>query len=626
MRILLSLALLLGVVSSSRAEEDAIPVGTKSPAGMLRLAIKDLALRVKPEEAAFQVYFTFHTVPESFRTEFMKVWPFWFNHLSGSKSLIPWTKIPESDDLLQKINVLSAPNWTRTAWALVGNRDYLMTEFVVNHQDAQNFRLLTGNVQNEKTLACVYLINAYQFFRDTMETNRSKSGLDILYGVERHPDDTRDAVTLAVIPRADLVAPKPPQEKIWKAGTPWYDGKVYDKDFPYVTKEDSERYQKQLAEYKKKLEEGKLPVTKLPVPAVAKKGDPDFPRTGADFEKRWDAEVKADDIKKFLIDPRFGGIATGAENDPTAGSFVALNDRAIRITKTRFGWSARTFDVKENVGDKDHLSRFVEIAQGKIAADGGEILASLPNGSQAGLLVNEEDKPVDVAASVLAQIRNQLPIKKGMLGKYPINVYHYDKFADVRTHMSCVICHAPNNGFIPFGEALKESVKKGLQLKSYDAEVEQQVRDFYERWEKQIRSLQEPYLLYIQETTATKDEPKGLSPSAVVDLFKKIRDWYDLPVTLDTVALEFGVDRKQLKNFLLNLNGDARKQIKESVLPRINQLATEQSIPRRTYELEIAREIGLLLSAAKTDEEAVKKLFADKLIEDAVRRLKGGSP
>lgn len=622
-RVLLSLVLLLGFIGIANAEQDAIPVGKKSPAGMLRVAIKDLTLRTRIQDAPFTVYFSYHAVPESFREEFIQIWPFWFNHVSGARELIRFSSVPESDGLLTKINILSAPNWTRTAWAIVGNRDYLFNEFIVNHTDAENFRLLTGNKQDEKALGCAFIINAYQFFRDTMETARSQSGFDLLYAAERHPDDTREPVQINSLARPDLVAPKKPEVKIWKAGQRWHDGKVYDTDFEYVSKEEQVRYEKELAEFNKRVAENNIPRTLLPVPAVAKKGDAKFPQKGADLEKRWGAEVKADDLKNFLIDPRFGGIARGADSDAD-GSFVALNDRAIRIVKTRFGWSARTFDVFENTGDKDHLARFREVALGKANADGGEILFTLPNGAQTGALVNDKDDLVDIAASNLAQIRNKKAVVKGKIGDYPIDVHQYDKFSDVRNTMSCIVCHASHGGFIPFTEALNDSIKKGLQLKSIDENDAQKVRDFFSRWERELRSFQLPYQNYIQETTATNKNPKGLSPSATVDLFKRVRDWYDLPVGLDVVALEFGVDRKHLKAFLLNLNGDAFKGVKESVQTRINQLATEQLIPRRTYEVDVAREIGLLLSAAKTDEEEIKKIFASQLIEDAIRQLKEG--
>jgi hypothetical protein len=553
----------------------------------------------KPTHLPYTCYFSFGVFDPVDLPTFKRGFNAWVNHLNASRGYVPFYEVPDTGGTLWAFNTNDCANWTRNAFTVAGNRDYLYTEINIGHRDAEALRLLTGVQQDPKTLAVVRVINAYQFFRDTFETDRAETYNDILYGKERHPDDD---TLFQLIPRTDQIAPpKEPVKQFWPGNKPWRDGKLYPNGFEYISFEENERYQKELKAYQESVKAVRADA--VPVPLQNNKGNKKFPETGLEFERRWGAEIKADDIKRFLIDPRFGGIAKGSENDPKAGSFVRLNDAAIRIVKTQFGWSARTFDVFENTGDRDHFARLEQVALGNAKADGGEILASLPNGAQTGMLVNADDKVVTIANSKLAQIRNQ----------------KIDKFTDVRTFGSCLICHGPNGGFIAFQEAVNESIKKGLQGKEIDNELARQVRDFFTRWEDDVKGLQAPYLRFIAETTATKDDPKGWTPATLINELKRFRDKYDLPVTLETAARELGVTKRDLKTFLLNLSPDEKGRIRESVRNRINQLATEQEIPRRAWEVDVVKEVGILLNAAKIQEEPIKRIISEQLLDTAIK-------
>ena len=664
-----------------------IPPEILSPVGQLALVVADLAQNVRPEDAPFTWYLSHFVVasieqrakgaPKIMDLEtYRRVFRFELNHVNASRGLVPEYDVPGSFGTLTRINIRRAVNWTRTAWEIVGNRDYLFREPWLPHRESEFVRLVGGVKQDPKTLAVVKIINSYQLFRDLTETNRqdqtgaNSTYYDLLYAAERHPDGDLDFAVVVTDPGPE---PQKPAERPWPGG-PWTGegpdkGKNFDKGaFNYIPLAEMQKYEKALAEWKKAKETAGSAV--LPKVGKAGKGNKNFPETGADFERRWGAEVKAEDLKRFLIDPRFGGIALGAESDPRSGSFVALNDRAIRITKTPFGWSAHTYDVFENTGDRDHMERIAQIAQGKIAADAGEILASLPNGAQAALLVNGEDKRVEIANSAAAQIRN---------GSVPAPLLDHDhrprqidKFADVRTHSGCVVCHGASAGFIAFAEAVQESIKKGLEARTLDEKIGTQVQDFYTRWEKEIPTYQAPYLNFIQDATATPKEPKGWTPATTVKQFQLARDWYDLPVTTEVAAAEFGMTKTELQSVLLDLSGKMRQytvpakdggerkltmfsptgkfppeasikdwyvaaghptrggaaipgydplRVVESVKTRINQLATDQFIPRRTWEVDVAFELNLILDSLKPKEERIKELVAPQLLEDAYKRF-----
>lgn len=602
-----ALLVLFLAVAAHADDKKAEGVPIRSPQGQLALAVNDLASRVKVEDAPFVKYLSFIAVPADKLPEFRRVFRFWINHMSASRGIVAESDVPGSDGTLCKIDIRNAANWTRTAWEIVGNRDYLFREPWLPHRETEFLRLATGVKQDPKTLAAVSLMNAYQLFRDSIEGNRSPTYYDLLYAAERHPDGT---LVFAAVPKpAADPGPEPqkPKEIPWPGGVWPLDGKEYPAgSFNYTKKSELEKWERDHAAWKEAA--SKVEAAVIPVAQKNAKGDKNFPAKGADFEKRWGAEIDAATIKKLLIDPRFGGIAVGSENDPKAGSFVALNDRAIRIVKTPFGWSARTFDVAENTGDKDHMERFLQIAQGDIKADAGELLATLPNGAQAGLLVNANDERQEIAPTTFAQVKGKI-----------------DKFVDVRTHMSCVVCHTPSAGFIPFAEAVQESIKKGLQTKTIDEKLTQQIRDFYTRWEREIRGLQDPYTFFLADTTSTKDEPKGWTGPQAVKQFQSSRDWYDLPVNVAVVASEFGMTGKTLQAVLLDIS-QGKRPVRESVKTRVNQLATGQSIPRRTYEADVASEIGLILDFVSPRREAIKEMLKEELILDAIKRfgIQGG--
>lgn len=569
----------------------------ESPAGQVLLAVRNLATAVTPADAPYVRYLSFTTVPVERRAEFRRVFRFWFNHLNAGRSLVREVEVGKETGLV-RIDTRDAPNWTRAAWVLVADRDYLFREPLIPSRETNYGRLVCG-IQQGVRFAAGFILDAQQLFRDGIEADRTSTYYDLLYAAERHPDP--GAVAFRAVDRGP--EPVKPVARPWPGGVWPVDRQFYAAgSFEFVPKAELDEWQKRHDAWK--AQPASVPGNPktgqvVPLRAIgvqdAGKGDANFPAKGSDFEKRWDASVDAARVKQLLIDPRIGGIAGGADSDLKSGSFVAANDRAIRIVPTAFGWSARTFDVTKNTDDRDHIERFREIALGDAKADGGEILASLPNGAQAGLLVNAQDARVEVADTRLAAIRSD-----------KID----SRYKDVRTHMGCIACHAPSEGFISFAEQVKDSIERGVKANVLDATEAQKVRDFYLSWERQIKAWRFPYGDFIAETT--RKDGKSWTGAQTWEQLRAARDHYDRPVTIEVAAAELGMPVETLRRRLIG-----EKEGDGPIDARLNQLAVGKSIPRRPWQDDVAFKLAAFL-AVKTD----RWLIDPKILEAARHQVK----
>lgn len=618
--------------------------GIESPVGQLALAIGDLAQNVSPIDAPFMRYLSFATVPDDpiiakllefpeDRATFHRTFRFWFNHVSAAKSILKGVPVDgptgtflrtNGSPTLLRYDTRDAPNWTRAAWVLVADRDYLFREKplgLLPNRETTFGRIITGIQVNEKTLSAGFILSAYQLFRDGLDTGRSSTYYDLLYGHRRHPDADRGLPTFQAIPRGpDATEPKPPIPQPWVDDKPWpLDGKRYPSgSFTWVKQSEHDAYEKAHAAWVLSQSAGpaKPAVDAIPTKFVsindANRGDKNFPATGKDFEIEWDAFVDNKDIgKKFLVDPRIGGIAPGADSDAKIGSIVAGQDRAIAILQTRFGWAARTHDVFKNIGDKDHIERFREIALGDAKADAHELLATIPNGTQAALLSDADDKRLEVAVTAIARIltRDIDP-----------------RFVDVRTMMGCTACHMPQNGFIPFTDAFRANAEAGIKFNVDNSKPGEAaaVRDFYLSWSKKVKTWKDPMKDYIESTTETATD-KAWTGIQTWKYLHTARDWYDRPVTIEVVAFEFGMTVEDLRARLLT-----KSEKTGPIQARLNQLAIGRVVPRQTYQDEIAGKIALWLDATGTPDagERIKAVLSPQLIESAYQKFgyteKGG--
>lgn len=295
----------------------------------------------------------------------------------------------------------------------------------------------------------------------------------------------------------------------------------------------------------------------------------DFPRDEGDWNDFFGIADAAAFLARQKLDVRVGAVVAGSRDDPKGGSIVARQNRVVVILPTPYGVALKTFDAKRTAGDTDYLEKVAEVAVGKIKFDAGELLASLPNGGQAGLLIDGAGKRLEFATGEFVH-------PKGPDTRNP----------DVRTMMGCVVCHAPDGGLIPPRDAFRELLREGVDLKIKDREAANRVKAFFLRWDAKVKGWQAPYLALVADCTADPVTGKGMTAVALVKECLSFRDWYDDPVSPAQAACELG-----------HPQAETRAACAKSVKARLAQLAAGKSVPREAFERGAYREAALLLSA-----------------------------
>lgn len=288
----------------------------------------------------------------------------------------------------------------------------------------------------------------------------------------------------------------------------------------------------------------------------------DFPKDEGDWNDFFGVTATAKHLAGLKIDTRRGAIVAGSRDDPIRGSIVARQNRVVQILRVPTGVAMKTFDARATAGDTDFIEKVPEVAVGKIKFDAGELLASLPNGGQAGLLINGAGKRLEFATGEFVH-------PKGADSRTP----------DVRTMMGCVVCHAPDGGVIPPRDLFRELLRSGVDLKIKDRQTRNRVKAFFLDWEDELAAYQAPYLKLIRQTA-------GVKAAELPALFMELRDGYDDPVTPDQAARETGYKVTEFK-----------LAASKSIKARLNQLAAGVSVPREAWEKGGFREAALLLAA-----------------------------
>lgn len=305
-----------------------------------------------------------------------------------------------------------------------------------------------------------------------------------------------------------------------------------------------------------------------------------FPANDKDLEKAIGVDLIRAFAKEASLDLDYGAIVPGGDDDPVNGSIVARNNRVLvflPIPTTLPGWYGRTFDVTETAGDKDFTEQLIfkggKFKRGdgaKAVFDAGEILFSLPNGGQGGMLINGQGKRVEVADNKVAKDTSDTRMD-----------------ARVRTLGSCVICHGPSGGFIYPKDTVVEMLKTGVEIKFKDKAQRNRILAFLNGWQKRAKTFT---LAYEELVTETTKDAKGVAwtPTQLAAAFQDFRDWYDSPVPVEQAAAESGVSAARLKA--------ACYRSPKARLQRINRgLVT----PRKAWEKGVFREVNLLLSTEK---------------------------
>lgn len=489
-------------------------------------------------------FLTFYAIPGPDRDAWVRGLQWWANFLSFNAREQLLLPVPGSGGRVFALR-LSGYHWNRWAVLAVARRDPYMREPDVSTHEATRLRRFTGSRQEKADRPhCDGMVRADWFFRETVEADRSPAYYDLLYAKFRFK------------PRPPPEGPKPadvrrdpryPQHV-------WVDGKWLSAE---AWAADPRSRPAQISE---------------PPP-----GDPgflfeDFPKDEEDWEKAFGISDQKRLFKAQQIDPRRGAVVAGGRDDPKRGSIVARNNRFLEIVPitTRLGGVAlETYDASESAGDQNYAEEHPNLVLGKIVSKAGELLATLPNGAQAALLINDKKRRAETADNRFAIDRTD-----------PLD-------ARVRTPGSCVMCHGPDAGFIEPRNLIPELLRAGVASKVKDPAHKDLIESFFLGWEEEVAVYRGPWKTLLARTSKGPDG-KPWTEAEAVAWFGRARAWYDSPVDPRQAARETGFPEP-----LLKLVASRSDRID------LGGLAVGRPISRVTWERQSYGELMLLADAAK---------------------------
>jgi hypothetical protein len=273
----------------------------------------------------------------------------------------------------------------------------------------------------------------------------------------------------------------------------------------------------------------------------------------------------------------------------------------VKIDPSEFGIAKTTFDSKVPKDDQDQIERdqFFNITQGVVKKDGGEAFATLPNGADAEFLFNANEESVAKADPELA--KHLEPKLKD------------PRFPDIQIGY-CGACHAETAGYIPFVEQFTDLKSKGIKF-NVPSGKEQEVDDFYKGWQRRVKLFRFPYEAYIEDLTSGPDG-KPLPPVKVWPMLMDYRDRYDRPVKISALAADFGMTVEDARQLILQ-----NRETEGPPQTRLNQLAIDGYVPRRTYEANVFRDFSLWADLKNPRKEKAKELVTPQVLDDAIRRF-----
>lgn len=497
----------------------------------------------------------------------------WVHNLTFERAINIPQGVPGSNGRLVWLD-LRWYDWSERAWLAVAERDPFTLEPgvppVVAEALRQTVNCQKSEIKANGTRVVGAMVNGHWFIRETLETRRSPSYYDLLFSRFRFVEG-KAAVEKTISRKVPYeVEEEVVEQEKDASGRLLY----YTNGSPRLvrTKKKSTKYR----------EVGER---------VTEAGQPnfvDFPKNIGDLEKAFGIDRLKEFGKERELSLDFGAIVAGGRDHPEEGSTVSLQNRLIAFQSSGFGRLAmRTFDVLETVGDRDYSETLI-FKDGKyekgdgadVVNDGGELLAYLPNGGQAGFLVNGEGERVEVA---VADVAND--VQDGV------------KNQGVRNPGSCWTCHAPSGGLIPPRDIEERDRRIGIKRKFKNKLKEQRYKEFFGGLEEGINQYTEPYEKLIERTTQYSDLPPGrkiiIVPWTGVEIGRmttEIRDSYDAPVGLKRAVRMLGVPLPAFE-YLCS----------RSPKHRLLQLLQGAKIPSRTWERDDYREMSLLLDAHRTD-------------------------
>lgn len=547
------------------------PVAVKEPTHADRdceLALAHMA-SVPESTRPYLQFFSFKDTPDSRLAEDSLLFLVAVNKVSTASGLVRPAVVAGSGGRLFVVDY-RVPHWNRGALHSVAGRDKVFTEPNVEPYLAESLRRQAGLKQDSKHFHVEVVLPGPWFIREILESDRSATYYDLLYAyerfggtVDRGPEPTRRGTSWpgGYWPPGSGVGMNVRGQTIGRPGEQV--GQYYAPgSFSYVTREDEDTYQKELAAWKNK--GGSYVAAK------------DFPATLDDWNKKWGVKAAEDYLKEQKLFAYKGAVIAGARSDPERGSYVAYQDRVITFLGVPGGRVAmRSYDSAKTAGDKNYANKPYEATIGDLKFDAGELLTTLPNGLQAALLINGEGKRVEVADSRIA--RNTLD---------PHDV-------TVRTQIGCITCHAPSFGvLVPTNNKLRETIGRANLLLVKDAEKAADIEAFLTGWDDLVDTWRTPYKAALARLTVCAAYPKGWDGKLLAARVLDFRDWYDAPVNLGQAAAELGYPRAAVVLACLH----------EGSIDAGN-LALDSSVPRTVWDEDLAPRLALILSAFRQAEK-----------------------
>jgi hypothetical protein len=557
-------------------------------------------------------FVSWYGVPRKFLPQFVRLFGVYVNQLSFNPNVEVPREVPGSGGSLHYLDARDY-NWNAGSLQRVGERDLYVAEPWVDHEQAEYLRrkLLAplseraldgrvmavpgGRVERQKVVAAGTVLWGPQLLRDALESDRSPTYYDLLFAEQRFLDlevqgggeeePSRPIVRRTRRVRRVRVPARVPDSGryFWQGprgpeplepGERWPEGAVL-RDAggrlePYEPPPDRWKETEKIED-----EPDRVPGRRSLPRACITYRFVDFPRD----EDDWDHAFGVDKVRALMRERRmdldFGAVVEGGRDKAGAGSIVALQNRLLVTLQGPFGAAMETYDVKETTGLRDYseslMFKGLPYRPGlgaRAVRDAGELLAYLPNGGQAGLLVNGEGKRIEVADGHFANDTDDKQMNPG-----------------VRTYQACARCHAPSGGYIIPRNVASERNKAGVAAKFKTREQRNRYLAFFKDQKARIEGFQKPYLEHVADLSVRAGQP-GAKPWTGRDYADAIREfiaWYDAPLDAVQGAAEVGVSLEAFKLLAA-----------KSPFARPGDMLQGESVPRKTWEVDVMPNLQIL--------------------------------
>ncbi|TXH10019.1 MAG: hypothetical protein E6R03_15905 [Hyphomicrobiaceae bacterium] len=466
-------------------------------------------------------FLTWCAVPQAKLMQSQTLMRFWLPNLGFNQAVIQPQDVPGTGGTLWAIDIRSY-RWNEASWLTVAQREPYCVIPASAGPHVDLLRLNAG-IFDPKVLSFGSLIRADWLFRETIETNRSPSYYDLLYSDQRFKFQR----VLEKVSYEHLGGrlPSPHAETCYDAEPGIYTIAFFTPKIDKIV---------------------------------------NFPANAGDFELAFGVKEISDFLKKQKLFADSGAIIAGHVEDPVRGSMVSRNGRVIKILQTPFGWFSETYDLLDT-SKEDFFEKPEEIPFENFQFDASELLATLPNGGMAGILVaGKEQKRIEIATTDLVHMGLVKDPKRGV---------------DVRNVGACFECHGPDYGFIPLDDQFQRALKAGVKRNIYDKDKYDRLIGFFGLddlggWSEKLDMYQRPMKSLLRKTTGLGGA-KPWTGAEMTKAFNEFRNQYDDPLALDQVCRELGVTEDRFKTVVA----------KASPSGRLNWLVVgNQPIARRVWE------------------------------------------